>query len=155
MPKTNLGSMSVEQLLQLRDDVGKELNRKSTELRSQLARLGGEIASSRGRGGSLKGKKVPPKYRDRAGNTWAGRGAKPRWLVAAIKEGKKLEDFAIEKPATARKAKKKINSLLLLAASRLPGVGNLTVVTVPATVFKQRVIAPVNIRQRKVSDSNI
>ena len=55
MAKTNLGSMSVEQLLQLRDDVGKELNRKSTELRSQLARLGGEIASSRGRGGSLKG----------------------------------------------------------------------------------------------------
>ena len=44
MAKTNLGSMSVEQLLQLRDDVGKELNRKSIELRSQLARLGGEIA---------------------------------------------------------------------------------------------------------------
>ncbi len=55
MPKTNLGGMSVEQLLQLRDDVGKELNRKSTELRSQLAKLGGEIASSRGRGSSLKG----------------------------------------------------------------------------------------------------
>src|SRR5258705_13964999 len=107
MPKTQLGSMSVEQLLQLRDDIGKELNRKSTELRSQLARLGGEIASSRGRGGSLKGKKVPPKYRDTSGNTWAGRGAKPRWLVAAIKEGKKLEDFAIEKTARKRRAKKK------------------------------------------------
>jgi DNA-binding protein H-NS len=105
MAKTKLGSMSVEQLLQLRDDVGKELNRKSAELQSQLARLGGEIASSRGRGGSLKGKKVPPKYRDSAGNTWAGRGAKPRWLVAAIKDGKKLEDFAVEK--TAGKAKKK------------------------------------------------
>ena len=63
----NIGSMSVEQLLQLRDDIGKELNRKSTELRSQLARLGGEIASSRGRGGSLKGKKVPPKYRAKTG----------------------------------------------------------------------------------------
>ena len=36
MAKTNLGSMSVEQLLQLRDDVGKELNRKSTELRASL-----------------------------------------------------------------------------------------------------------------------
>ena len=107
MATTNLGSMSVEQLLQLRDDVGKELNRKSTELRSQLARLGGEIASSRGRGGSLKGRKVPPKYRDSAGNIWAGRGAKPRWLVAAIKEGKKLEDFAIEKTARKRRAKKK------------------------------------------------
>jgi DNA-binding protein H-NS len=107
MAKTNLGSMSVEQLLQLRDDVGKELSRKSTELRNQLARLGGEIAPSRGRGGSLKGKKVPPKYRDSAGNTWAGRGARPRWLVAAIKEGKKLEDFAIEKTARKRRAKKK------------------------------------------------
>jgi DNA-binding protein H-NS len=107
MAKTNLGSMSVEQLLQLREDVGKELNRKTVVLRSQLARLGGEIASSRGRGGSLKGKKVPPKYRDSAGNTWAGRGAKPRWLVAAIKEGKKLEDFAIEKTARKRRAKKK------------------------------------------------
>ena len=107
MPKTNLGSMSVEQLLQLRDDVGKELNRKSTELRSQLARLGGEIASGRGRGSAMKGKKVAPKYRDSAGNTWAGRGAKPRWLVVAVKEGKKLEDFAVEKTAPGRKRRKK------------------------------------------------
>jgi DNA-binding protein H-NS len=108
MPKTKLGSMSVEQLLQLREDIGKELNRKSTELRSQLARLVGEIAPGRGRGGSvLRGKKVPPKYRDRSGNTWAGRGAKPRWLVAAIKEGKKLEDFAVEKTTPGRKRRKK------------------------------------------------
>ena len=107
MAKTNLSSMSVEQLLQLRDDVGKELNRKSTELRSQLERLGADIAPGMGRGSSLKGRKVPPKYRDSAGNIWAGRGAKPRWLVAAIKEGKKLEDFAIEKTARKRRAKKK------------------------------------------------
>ena len=107
MPKTKLGSMSVEQLLQLRYDVGKELNRKSNELRSQLARLGADIAPGRGRGSSLKGKKIPAKYRDKAGNAWAGRGAKPRWLVAAIKEGKKLEDFAVEKTARKRRAKKK------------------------------------------------
>ena len=107
MPKTNLGSMSVEQLLQLRDDVGKELNRKSTELQSQLARLGADITLSGGRGSSLKGKNVPAKYRDKAGNAWAGRGAKPRWLVAAIKEGKKLEDFAVEKTAPGRKRRKK------------------------------------------------
>ncbi len=108
MPKTNLGSMSVEQLLQLRDDVGRELNRKTVVLRSQLARLGGEIAPGRGRGGSaLRGKKVPSKYRDKSGNTWAGRGAKPRWLVAAIKEGKKLEDFAVEKTTPGRKRRKK------------------------------------------------
>jgi hypothetical protein len=40
MPKTKLGSMSVEQLLQLRDDVGKELNRKSTELREPTGEVG-------------------------------------------------------------------------------------------------------------------
>jgi DNA-binding protein H-NS len=108
MAKTNLRSMSVEQLLQLRDDVAKELSRKATELQSQLARLGGEVVAARrmmgGRGSALKGRRVPIKYRDRAGNTWAGRGARPRWLVAAIKEGKKLEDFAVEKTVASRKA---------------------------------------------------
>jgi len=47
--------------------------------------------------GKLRGKKVKPKYRN-PGNkneTWAGRGLKPRWLTAALKQGKKLEDFAI------------------------------------------------------------
>jgi DNA-binding protein H-NS len=106
MPRTNLSAMSVEQLLKLRDDVGKELNRKTVELRNQLARLGSEVAPSRARGAStLRGRKVPPKYRDRAGNTWAGRGAKPRWLVAAVREGKKLDDFLIDK--SARKGRKK------------------------------------------------
>ena len=34
MAKTNFSSMSVEELLQLRDDVGKELNRKTVVLRT-------------------------------------------------------------------------------------------------------------------------
>lgn len=50
-----------------------------------------------GRGSALKGQKVKPKYRNPANRneTWTGRGLKPRWMVAAIKGGKKLEDFAI------------------------------------------------------------
>ena len=50
-----------------------------------------------GRGSALKGKKVKPKYRNPANRaeTWTGRGLKPRWMVAALKGGKKLEDFAI------------------------------------------------------------
>lgn len=39
--------------------------------------------------------KVAAKYRDAAGNTWSGRGLQPRWLKAAIADGKKIEDFAI------------------------------------------------------------
>lgn len=50
-----------------------------------------------GRKSALKGTKVKPKYRN-PGNrteTWSGRGLRPRWLVAAMKGGKKLEDFAV------------------------------------------------------------
>ena len=39
---------------------------------------------------------VEPKYRDSAtGTTWTGRGKQPRWLAAAIRSGKKLDDFKI------------------------------------------------------------
>jgi DNA-binding protein H-NS len=38
---------------------------------------------------------VAPKSRDEAGNTWAGRGARPRWLRDALANGKTLQDFAI------------------------------------------------------------
>jgi len=45
---------------------------------------------------SRKGIPVAIKYRDDEGNTWTGRGSKPRWLVAAFEKGKKAEDFAVE-----------------------------------------------------------
>src|ERR1700756_3136581 len=57
---------------------------------------------------SLKAKKVPPKYRSPSGETWAGRGVKPRWLVAALKRGKKIDDFLIDK--LARKGRNKRRS---------------------------------------------
>ena len=42
------------------------------------------------------GKKVAAKYRDpSSGQTWTGRGLKPKWLQSAISSGKALEDFAI------------------------------------------------------------
>jgi len=36
---------------------------------------------------------VPPKYRDKKGNTWSGRGAMAGWLRDAIKAGAKAERF--------------------------------------------------------------
>jgi DNA-binding protein H-NS len=100
MAKPNLFAMSVNELLRLRDDINKILNRKANELRSQLSMLGVQQR------GSLKGRKVPPKYRSRSGETWAGRGARPRWLVAAIKGGKKLNDFLIDKGRKKRRSKR-------------------------------------------------
>ena len=42
------------------------------------------------------------KYRDPdSGMTWTGAGKRPRWLVAALAAGTKLESFAIDAPAKA------------------------------------------------------
>jgi DNA-binding protein H-NS len=108
MAKSNLASMSVDALLKLRDDIGKVLSRKANELKHQLSRLGEEIASSKRGGRSpLKGRKVAVKYRDNSGNTWAGRGAQPSWLLEKLKAGAKLEDFAVHKSVASRQASPK------------------------------------------------
>jgi DNA-binding protein H-NS len=108
MPKTNLASMSVDALLKLRDDVGVALSRRVKELESQLSRLGHGIGARKERRGSaLKGRKAAVKYRDRSGNTWAGRGAQPVWLREKLKAGAKLEDFAVQQSVASRKASPK------------------------------------------------
>jgi len=94
--------------MDLRKRVDETLHKRRAELEKQLTALTGGRSVVRGGGSALKGRKVPPKYRSRSGETWAGRGAKPRWLVAAIKRGRKLEDFLIDK--SARKGRKKRRS---------------------------------------------
>ena len=109
-----LKSMSLEKLVALKDQVEAMLSSKVLEqrhaLESELSKLGrfqgkaGRTTSGRG------GARVAPKYRnpDNPSETWAGRGLRPRWLAAALKEGKKIEDFAIAAKAAkaGRKARK-------------------------------------------------
>src|SRR4051794_22017308 len=96
MAKINLSRMDFESLVNLRKQVEDALVSHRSTLEEQLASLGGSLTAGRGRS-SLRGMKVAPKYRGPEGETWAGRGAKPRWLAAAIKDGKKVQDFLIEK----------------------------------------------------------
>jgi DNA-binding protein H-NS len=110
MPKVNLSGMTVEALMDLRKRVEARLVEHRAQLEKQLERMGRAIAGPRiVRGGRsiLKGRKVPPKYRGPSRETWAGRGARPRWLVAAIKGGKKLDDFLIDKSAPKRRRKRR------------------------------------------------
>jgi DNA-binding protein H-NS len=93
----NLKGMNVEALMSLRDQVDERLLELRTELEKQLAALDGQPKGKARISSSLKGRKVPPKYRSRSGETWAGRGARPRWLVAAMKKGKKIDDFLIKR----------------------------------------------------------
>src|SRR5262249_11421043 len=105
MPKPNLGSASVDALLQLRDEIAEVLTHRAALLREELSKLGQQIGSiGKVRGSSLKGREVAVKYRDRSGNTWAGRGAQPVWLREKLKAGAKLEDFAVHK--TPKKSRK-------------------------------------------------
>jgi DNA-binding protein H-NS len=47
---------------------------------------------------------VPPKYRnpDQPSETWAGRGKQPRWLVAQLGSGRRIDDFRIKRAANRR-----------------------------------------------------
>jgi DNA-binding protein H-NS len=100
-----LSLLSIDALLKLRDDIAAVLGRKADALKKEIASLGSDHANV-GRTAiygkkkkSLRGRKVPIKYRDKSGNTWAGRGAQPRWLTAAIKAGAKRDDFLVDKSA--------------------------------------------------------
>jgi DNA-binding protein H-NS len=96
MPNQSLKGMNVDALMSLRVQVDKRLVELRSELEKQLAAMGAKSIKGKASGKSLKGRKVPPKYRSPSGETWAGRGAKPRWLVAALKKGKKIESFLIK-----------------------------------------------------------
>jgi DNA-binding protein H-NS len=98
MANANLSRMTVEALMDLREQVDHTLLKRRGDLEKQLERMGGARVVRGGRS-ALKGRKVPPKYRGPSGETWAGRGARPRWLVAAIKGGKKIDHFLIDKSA--------------------------------------------------------
>src|SRR5215813_12607875 len=102
----NLKSMSIDKLLKLREQVDAALSTKVTEERrtlqaqlGNLERLGTSgLRAKEGRGGGRGA--VAPKYQnpENPSETWAGRGLRPRWLAAALKSGKKLEDFSIAAP---------------------------------------------------------
>jgi DNA-binding protein H-NS len=61
--------------------------------------LGGKTISptkTTGKTSTSAGRKVAAKYKNSAtGETWSGRGLKPKWMQAALAAGKKPEDFAI------------------------------------------------------------
>jgi len=109
----NLKSMSIDRLIGLRERVDAALSGKIADqrqsLESELSKL------TRFQGGVVRGKfttrrgfrgAVAPKYRnpENPAETWAGRGLKPKWLAAAIKAGKKQDDFLIAGAAPSSKA---------------------------------------------------
>jgi DNA-binding protein H-NS len=110
LKEINLESMSVDDLWSVREQINKVLSARITsekrELEKRLAVLnrgkdgidGTDAALSNNYGKTRrKYPRVLPKYRNPlTSETWSGRGKQPRWLVAAIKTGRKIEDFEID-----------------------------------------------------------
>jgi hypothetical protein len=72
-----------------------------------LARFDGRRTSIKSGRGGPRGA-VAPKYRnpDNPAETWAGRGLKPRWMAAALKSGRKMDDFLIAGASATKQPKK-------------------------------------------------
>ncbi|MDA9547900.1 histidinol phosphate phosphatase [Bradyrhizobium sp. CCBAU 45321] len=107
--KLELEAMSLDDLWSLHEEISgilsDRIKAEKNELEKRLAALGGGmavLADSNPAGGSSTGKprrkypRVLPKYRNpQTAETWSGRGKRPRWLVAAMKSGRRIEEFRI------------------------------------------------------------
>ena len=70
--------------------------RAGSNTKSKLASAIDSLEAAKPAAKAKKAKRAPSKvnYSDDAGNSWTGRGPKPRWLKAALDSGKTLQDFA-------------------------------------------------------------
>ncbi len=106
MAAINVDKLQLKELLELEGRVKKAIviarEREKGEVRQEMmalaAKRGLSIAEILGNGrGSAKGGKVAVKYRnpENMDDTWTGRGRQPKWLVAALKKGARINDFAL------------------------------------------------------------
>ena len=111
MRKLDLEAMDFDELWLFHEELTKilaaKISAEKLELEKRLARLnrreqiGGAGTSSAepriNRPPRRKYPKVLPKYCNPSvpEETWSGRGKQPRWLVAALRSGHKIEDFLI------------------------------------------------------------
>ena len=100
MKRTKLDQMSTDDLWSLHLEVSQvmqqRIQQEKLRLEERLKLL--QIPLS----GRRPYPPVPPKYRnpDQPSETWAGRGKRPRWLVAKLKSGKRIDDFRIKRAAS-------------------------------------------------------
>jgi DNA-binding protein H-NS len=103
MATVNVDKMSLKDLLDLEAKVQKAINtardRERADVKHALAAMAekrgfsvSELFGGRGRGKGSAAKYANP---DNRAETWTGRGRKPNWLVAKLKKGANITDFAI------------------------------------------------------------
>ena len=102
MKRTELDRMNTDDLWSMHIEVSQLLQQRiqteKLQLEERLKMLRAPVSERR------PYPPVPAKYRnpDQPSETWAGRGKQPRWLVAQLGSGKRIDDFKIKKAANRR-----------------------------------------------------
>ena len=101
MKRAELDRMSTDDLWSLHVEVSQLLQQRIQQEKLQLdERL--KLLQTPVVSGVASGRRpyppVLPKYfnPDQPSETWSGRGKRPRWLVAQLKSGRRVEDFRIQ-----------------------------------------------------------
>ncbi len=100
--------MTLDELLKQKADLDRQIaqyqnegrNKAIADIRVLMAQwhlTPADIQALPKKGPKINGtsKPVAAKYKDDQGNSWSGRGLKPKWLTAAMAAGRSLQDFAI------------------------------------------------------------
>jgi DNA-binding protein H-NS len=109
MKSDGFRSMSTDQLWSLHERVASELTQRivseKATLEERLRRLQSPDEAAKADGNRRPYPKVFPKYRNpkNPGETWSGRGKRPRWLAKRLVAGSKLDDFLINRPGRKRR----------------------------------------------------
>lgn len=109
----DLDAMSFDELWMMHEELTKILSKRligeKRELEKRLAQLNPadapRVDDSRGgpekRPSRREYPEIPPKYLNPSipGETWSGRGKRPRWLTLALEQGHRLEEFELKAPS--------------------------------------------------------
>lgn len=110
MPKFEVADMDFNELWLLHEELTKILAKKISAEKNKLEKRLAQLSFGERAGGAPNSReeqridrprrkypKVLPKYCNPSAplETWSGRGKQPRWVVAALRSGHKLEDLRI------------------------------------------------------------
>jgi len=101
MKINDLSKMSADDLWalhqQIVDILASKIREEKAQLEKRLSRLHLRVAAPSGDRARRPYPPVRAKFRNpvQPSETWSGRGKQPRWLLAQLKNGRRLDDFKI------------------------------------------------------------
>lgn len=108
LAKYDVQSLSYKELRDLHARISDEIETRKQAEKSNVQQKVMQLVQSAGfelddivgnsPGKSLKGRKIPPKYRNpkKPEETWTGRGRQPKWLAQELARGRSLKSFLIK-----------------------------------------------------------